>query len=1206
MANDFNITSEGQLIEYTGNGKDVAIPDGVKSIGEYTFSYCNSLKSVIIPQSVTSIGEEAFSACENLTSVIIPESVTSVGGGAFLDTPWLNNQQGVVKAGKVVIAYQGIDKEIVIPEGVTSIGEWAFCDCDNLQRVTIPEGVTIIGNGAFSGCNSLTDVSIPEGVTSIEASSFCDCSCLVTVRIPESVTSIGNNAFSGCSMLTNIAIPDSVNNIGANAFNKTHWLYSKEGIVKAGKVVIAYQGIDKEIVIPEGVTSIGERAFCDCNSLQRVLIPEGVTSIGACAFSDCKCLTDVLISEGVTSIGQYAFSGCGKLQRVTIPESVTSIGESVFSGCKSLTDVSIPEGVTSIGQYAFSGCGNLQNVIIPEGVERIGNHAFRNCISLRSLMIPESVTYIGESTFSGCSSLTRVVIPDGVTWIGDRAFSDCSSLTNVILTGSMMNIGEWAFSNCRSLNSITISDNVISIGRGAFSGCCSLTSIAIPDSVTNLGEGVFSGCKSLEDITFLGSKCKLGKVPFGSVLYSGRIPNGLKDKIFTLIPRFTDGTLREYILETDLWGTLTVAQQAEVFLSRQSKTLTTGYMKCITDDRLESLENAFEVCLRKKPSAKECTAVASYMTWFKEKIPARRLQKLYSLLEPVKSAEKALTIIDDDLVLKEKLGMELKADENLAPAECLVMERLVSEKKSQKDLENQLKELYGITFTDLPSILDKDGNEIEPYVFAWLLQAHESMEEPLPGAKKKITIVYKRNDTCEEAKEVLKEVDEESFQVALLELSKRFLAKHVNTKKKYLCYPISRYANEDVLSELTKEAAKWRTGSSGIDAPPLLQLRIGCMYNNTRAAMLFADRYHDLDKYAKLRGTDADTLRNTVLSEFDLDENGKKRYDLGNTILEAALQDDLTISLYDLGAQKTVKSVPKKNADPEKYETAKKDLADIRKNIKKVAKSRSNALFEDFLNGKEYESENWKKLHFSNPLINRIGRLLVWAQEDSTFTLSAEGPIDSSGTAYTISSKPIRLAYPMEMAKADVDAWQKYYTSHGIKQPFAQVWEPVIDPTSVREDRYSGIVLPLIIFNGRDKHGIIGSGFRAFSDDFKVAFKDCDLELDPSTWRLDIWDVELGYNQYTYTLGKFSYKKYTRYTNHIVGILDGWTVEQRILKDDISVVERLDSFTLAQITEFINQASEHNCNNVTAALLEYKNEHFADYNPMASFWLEDF
>ena len=378
------------------------------------------------------------------------------------------------------------------------------------------------------------------------------------------------------------------------------------------------------------------------------------------------------------------------------------------------------------------------------------------------------------------------------------------------------------------------------------------------------------------------------------------------------------------------------------------------------------------------------------------------------------------------------------------------------------------------------------------------------------------------------------------------------------------------------------------------------------MYNNTRAAMLFADRYHDLDKYAKLRGTDADTLRNTVLSEFDLDENGKKRYDLGNTILEAALQDDLTISLYDLGAQKTVKSVPKKNADLKKYEAAKKDLADIRKNIKKVAKARNNALFEDFLTGKRFESENWKKIHFSNPLLNRIGRLLVWAQEGSTFTLSAEGPIDSSGTAYSISSKPIRLAHPMEMQEAETEAWQKYYTGHGLKQPFAQVWEPVIDPNSVREDRYSGIVLPLIIFNGRDKHGIIGRDFRAFSDDFRVTFKDCDLELDPSTWRLDIWDITLGYSEYTYTLGKFSYKKYTRYTNHIVGILDGWTVEQRILKDDVSVINNLESFTLAQITEFISRASEHNCNNVTAALLEYKNEHFADYDPMTRFWLEDF
>ena len=339
-----------------------------------------------------------------------------------------------------------------------------------------------------------------------------------------------------------------------------------------------------------------------------------------------------------------------------------------------------------------------------------------------------------------------------------------------------------------------------------------------------------------------------------------------------------------------------------------------------------------------------------------------------------------------------------------------------------------------------------------------------------------------------------------------------------------------------------------------------------------------------------------------MLSDFGLDKMGKKQYDLGNTIVEAMLQDDLTISLYDQNAQKVVKSVPKKNADLEKYEAAKADLADLRKNVKKVARARNNALFEDFLMGKEYESENWNKIHFSNPLLNRIARLLVWGQGDSTFTLSAEGAIDSAGQEYMITGKPIRLAHPMEMSKTEVEAWQKYFTRHKLKQPFAQIWEPVIDSKSVEGDRYSGIVLPLFIFNGRDKHGIIATDFVSYSENFDVKFKDCKLELKPSIWRLDPW----GYDEYTYTLGTFSFKKYTRYTNHIVGILDGMTVKQRILKDDVSVVNRLDSFTLAQITDFINQASEHNCSNVTAALLEYKNTHFAGLNPMEQFWLEDF
>lgn len=815
--------------------------------------------------------------------------------------------------------------------------------------------------------------------------------------------------------------------------------------------------------------------------------------------------------------------------------------------------------------------------------------------------IPEGVVDIERFAFGVCDNLEDVEMADTVISIEKGAFSDCHKLKSITISNGLKEIGENAFACCDKLKSITIPNGVKKIEEAAFRGCSSLTSVTLPDSVTNIGKDAFEGCTCLERIVFQGNKCKLGKAPFGSVRYGGGIPEGLKDKCFSLIPRFTDGMLKEYILETDLWGNMTPEQQSEVFISRQSKTLDSVYLHCITDDQLETLGSALEECLNKKPSSKECSAAALYMTGFKDKVPVEKLKALYALLQPVKAASKALTVIDNDLVLKEKLGQELTIDKDLAPAERLVMERLVTDKKSTKDLENQLKDFYGITYADLPSVKGKDGKEKEPYVLAWLLQAHENLINTHRGSQE-TAIKVTKNIICQEAKDVLNELNDESFQATLLELSRKFLAKYVNTKKKYLCYPISRYANEAVLAELTKDANKWRTSVSGIDAPPLLQLRTGCLFNDTRAAMLFAERYHDLDEYAKIRGTDADTLRNTVLSEFGLDETGRKYYNLGNTILEAELQDDLTISLYDLGAEKTVKSVPKKNADPEKYEVAKKDLRDIRKNVKKVAKARNNTLFEDFLTGKEYESKSWKKIHFSNPLLNRIAMLLVWEQGGVTFTLSGEGAIDSAGLTYTINDKPIRLAHPMEMQQAEVAIWQKYFANHELKQPFAQVWEPVIAPNSVKKNRYSGIILPLMRFNGKNKHGIMGEYFGAFSETFDVEFKDCDLDLEPSTSRL----VPFSYGDYTYTLGEFSFKDYTRYTNHIVGILDGWTVEQRILKDDVSVVNNLESFTLAQIMEFINQASEHNCSNVTAALLEYKNNHFAGFDPMESFWLEDF
>ena len=126
-----------------------------------------------------------------------------------------------------------------------------------------------------------------------------------------------------------------------------------------------------EVVIPNNVTSIGDRAFKDCKSLTRITIPDSVTSIGEYAFFGCESLTNITIPDSVTSIGNWTFWGCYSLTNITIPDSVTSIGKYAFYWCESLTNITIPDSVTSIGDWAFCGCKSLTSISIPKHLDDI-------------------------------------------------------------------------------------------------------------------------------------------------------------------------------------------------------------------------------------------------------------------------------------------------------------------------------------------------------------------------------------------------------------------------------------------------------------------------------------------------------------------------------------------------------------------------------------------------------------------------------------------------------------------------------------------------------------------------------------------------------------------------------------------------------------------------------------------------------------------
>ena len=230
-----------------------------------------------------------------------------------------------------------------------------------------------------------------------------------------------------------------------------------------------YQG---QVIIPssiqvEGidytVTSIGEKAFDNCNRLYSISIPNSVTSIRRGSFS-FSGLVAVTIPASVTSLGEHAFEGCWSLTTVNLSEGLKSIGEWAFAHTGLFT-VTIPNSVESIGEWAFSGCSDMHSMKVKKGnthydsnndcnaiIETATNTLIAGCMNTT---IPNSVRVIGPNAFWGCR-MTSLTIPEGVTMLDRAALSCCYNLQTITLPKSVTTIGEFAFSSCESLTSIDL------------------------------------------------------------------------------------------------------------------------------------------------------------------------------------------------------------------------------------------------------------------------------------------------------------------------------------------------------------------------------------------------------------------------------------------------------------------------------------------------------------------------------------------------------------------------------------------------------------------------------------------------------------------------------------------------------------------------------------------------------------------------------
>lgn len=577
-------------LEYVVDGENVTITGYVGVGGE-----------VVIPETieakpVTAIADRAFMNCYDLTAVTIPDSVTTIGKMAFMGCDSL--------------------KKVVLPSGINEISDKLFFGCAKLSDVTIPEGVAVIGDYAFNG-TGIVNFKVPNSVNSIGDYAFVSCLKLETITILSNVTNFGEDVFGHEN--ENIIIYGELNSAAmtfAAVCDENFLAYSiNDGKVCVDKfdfgmgmntieipasidgypvTTVAAEAFKDnewglcEVILPDGLTTIGANAFVNCDELSAVHIPASVTSIGAGAFTDCS---QVVIYSEVGSYAQtyavennipfgttgesfrYAVSGgnatikryLGNATDVVVPDvidgyPVTAISYDAFRNCSGVISIVLPDAITEISESLLDDCINLQYIYIGKNVANLEGYYFSECLNLVEIEIsPENAKYKTVDgvlyTADGASLLRcppqkygSVVVPASVTSIGDSAFYNCVRLTSVTLPEGLKNIGYDAFSGASALTSIVIPEGETAIPGNAFSRCTSLKTVVLPESITSIGYSAFFNCTSLETINLPSGINEIDYSAFQgcSSLTSIVIPEGvstISDELFRDCTSLVDVTL---------------------------------------------------------------------------------------------------------------------------------------------------------------------------------------------------------------------------------------------------------------------------------------------------------------------------------------------------------------------------------------------------------------------------------------------------------------------------------------------------------------------------------------------------------------------------------------------------------------------------------------------------------------------------------------
>ena len=521
---------------------------GTGAIAPDSFSAQTDFSSVLIEEGITEIGTNAFAGCTALTEIKLPNSLVQIDERAFQNCSRLQ----FVRSSSVV----------------------------NWVRIKVSEGNDILraalvfsDTSGFCGPDSyyfyegqLLHVS---GTGSIAPDSFAQKTDFIAAELSEGITSIGENAFAGCASLSQLTLPVSLIAIHKNAFLECESLseamhlgasvcWERDVSIEDGNEALTsvlsfaipsgYCGTDSYYVYEDtllhiyGSGKIDANSFAGLSDFTDLLVEDGISSVGQNAFSDCSALTVLKLPDSLTQIGENAFHNCASIELVNYPRSVVDwllidistgnellrnalvfaipsgfcgaetyyyfedsilhisgagmINGRCFSGHTDFTSVVFEEGITVIGENSFSDCSALTEIAFPSSLNKIEENAFQNCDAMNLASYPLSVIdWFRIDVSSGNDGLRKILyftIPSG--FCGTDSYYLLADQLYIYGTGK---IDPNSFMNRTDFSAIVLDDGITAIGSGAFQGCTALAKVTLPASLLDVGENAFSGCENL-------------------------------------------------------------------------------------------------------------------------------------------------------------------------------------------------------------------------------------------------------------------------------------------------------------------------------------------------------------------------------------------------------------------------------------------------------------------------------------------------------------------------------------------------------------------------------------------------------------------------------------------------------------------------------------------------------------------------------------